>query len=95
MRVRIGTVESELGNGSLTIEAMSEDMGDATSTIEAAVECEAIQMLFNAQYLSETLAAITTAEVALETTLPEKPGVLKPVGGARQTYIVMPLHTER
>lgn len=92
LRVRINPAESELGNSILTLEAVSEETGDTSSVIDASVEGPAIEMAFHAKYLSEALAAIHTDEVALETTTTARPGVLKPVGGPRQTYIVMPLH---
>lgn len=96
VRVRIsGSTEESLGAGSLTIEANAEDLGDNVSTINAAVDGPELQVIFNVKYLADVLATIGTPEVRLEASSATKPGVLRPVGPADCTYVIMPMHIAR
>lgn len=92
-KLTIKAPESDLGNGSVLLEATAEDIGDGTSVLNASVEGPGITMLFSSKYLAEAVAAITTEEVAVELTTPARPGVLRPVGtdAPDQLYIVMPM----
>jgi DNA polymerase-3 subunit beta len=81
--------------GTFTVEATAEDVGHNVSTINAAVDGPDQQIIFNVKYLSEVLAAMSTPEVALEVTSAARPGVIKPVGSADYTYVIMPMSTNR
>jgi DNA polymerase-3 subunit beta len=81
--------------GTLTIEATAEDIGSLVSTINAAVDGPEQQIIFNVKYLSDVLAVLDTPEVALEVTSAARPGVIKPVGPADYTYVIMPMSTNR
>jgi DNA polymerase-3 subunit beta len=81
--------------GTLTIEATAEDVGSNVSTINAAVDGPEQQIIFNVKYLSDVLAVLDTPEVALEVTSAARPGVIKPVGPADYTYVIMPMSTNR
>lgn len=83
------------GEGTLTIEATAEDIGNNISTINAAVDGPDQQIIFNVKYLSEVLAIMGTPEVALEVTAAGRPGVIKPVGAADYNYIIMPMSSNR
>lgn len=96
VRVRIGgSDEQSLGAGSLTIEANSEELGDNVSTINATVDGPELQVIFNVKYLANVLATVGTPEVRLEASSATKPGVLRPVGPADCTYVIMPMHVAR
>ena len=95
-RVKINPGENDgLEPGSVTIEATAEDLGDNTSTLNAAVDGPELQIIFNVKYLADVLAVIGTPEVALEANGPTKPGVIKPVGANDYTYVIMPMHINR
>jgi DNA polymerase III subunit beta len=95
-RVKINPGENDgLEPGSVTIEATAEDLGDNTSTMNAAVDGPELQIIFNVKYLADVLAVIGTPEVALEANGPTKPGVIKPVGANDYTYVIMPMHINR
>ncbi len=81
--------------GAVTVEATAEDLGDNTSVLNAAVDGPEMQIIFNVKYLSEVLAVIGSAEVALEANAPTKPGVIRPVGEHDYTYVIMPMHINR
>src|SRR5579884_725827 len=81
--------------GALIVEATAEDLGDNTSTINAAVDGPELQIIFNSKYVADVLAVIGTAEVAVEATAATKPGVIRPVGSDNYTYVIMPMHINR
>lgn len=95
-RVKINAGENDgLEPGSVTVEATAEDLGDNTSTVNAAVDGPELQIIFNVKYLADVLAVLDTPEVALEVNAPTKPGVIKPVGAEDYTYVIMPMHINR
>lgn len=79
----------------LTIEANAEDVGNNVSTIHADVDGPEQQIIFNVKYLSDVLKVIDTPKVALEVTSAARPGVIKPVGPADYTYVIMPMSSNR
>jgi DNA polymerase III subunit beta len=95
-RVKIqGGDGSGLEPGTVTVEATAEDLGDNVGVLNAAVDGPEQQIIFNVKYLADVLAVVGTPEVAIEINAPTKPGVLKPVGPADYTYVIMPMHTNR
>lgn len=95
-RVKINPGENDgLEPGALIVEATAEDLGDNTSTVNAAVDGPELQIIFNVKYLADVLAVIGTPEVALEANGATKPGVIKPVGASDYTYVIMPMHINR
>jgi DNA polymerase-3 subunit beta len=96
-KLTVKAPESDLGNGSVVLEAAAEDIGDGTSVLDASVEGPGVTMLFSSKYLAEAVAAITTEEAAIELTTTAKPGVLKSVGADApdQLYIVMPMFKQQ
>jgi DNA polymerase-3 subunit beta len=79
----------------LTLEANAEDVGDNTATINAAITGPDTTIIFNVKYLSEVLAAIDSPEVTLELNTEKTPGIIKPVGSADYTYVIMPMSVNR
>jgi DNA polymerase III subunit beta len=95
-RIKINAGENDgLEPGSITVEATAEDLGDNTSTINAAVDGPELQIIFNVKYLADVLTVVGTPEVALEANAATKPGVVKPVGADDYTYVIMPMHINR
>jgi DNA polymerase-3 subunit beta len=86
------TAGGELTPGTVKIEATATDVGDTSGSIDAVVEGDATQIAFNAKYLADVLAAVTTTQVSLECTSPSRPGVIRPVGSEGYTYVIMPMH---
>jgi len=83
---------TELAPGHMTVAATSAELGENIGEIEASIEGEPIEIAFNARYLIEVLSVIPTAQVALETTTPTSPGVIRPVGEEDFTHVIMPMH---
>lgn len=94
--VRVEVVPGdELMPGHLTLAATSAELGDNVGQVDAMVEGEPIEIAFNAKYLIDVLSVVDTAQVALETSTPSSPGVLRPVGDEDFIHVIMPMHLSR
>jgi len=85
---------SELTPGKLTLSARSEEIGDDVGEIDAVIEGEEAKVAFNGRYLIDVLSALRESQVALETTNPSSPGVLRPVGVDNYIHVVMPMFVQ-
>lgn len=94
-RVRIEPGEDDFSAGYARVTANSAETGDNVAQIDAAVEGEGIEIAFNVKYMTDVLNVIDTPQVALETTSPMEPGVIKPVGDNDFVHIIMPMHFGR
>ncbi len=86
---------SELTPGQMIVTGTSAEFGDNVSEIDATIEGEEIEIAFNARYMIDALSVVGTPEVALETSSPSSPGVVKPVGGSDFLCVIMPMHLGR
>ena len=80
--------------GRLRISSRAEELGDNQGEISAQVEGDDSKIAFNAKYLSEVLDVLGSGEVALETTSPSSPGVLKQVNNDHYIHVVMPMFVQ-
>jgi len=80
--------------GKLTVSARSEEIGDDVGEIDATVEGEEAKVAFNGKYLTEVLSVLRETQVALETTNPSSPGVLRPLGVDNYLHVVMPMFVQ-
>jgi DNA polymerase-3 subunit beta len=94
VRLHIAPGEGGLG-GKLTVMATSAELGDNVAEINADVEGPAIEIAFNAKYLLDVLSVITMPKVALETSNPSSPGVIRTVGDETFVHVIMPMHIAR
>ncbi len=85
---------AELTSGKMTISARSEEIGDDVGEIDAMVDGEEAKIAFNGKYLIEVLGVLREAQVALETTNPSSPGVVKPVGVDNYVHVIMPMFVQ-
>jgi len=85
---------AELTPGKVTISARSEEIGDDVGEIDATVEGEEAKIAFNGKYLIDVLGVLGEAQVALETTNPSSPGVIRPVGVDNYLHVVMPMFVQ-
>ena len=84
----------ELTPGKITISARSEEVGDDVGEIDAIVEGEEAKIAFNGRYLIDVLGVLRETQVALETTNPSSPGVIRPVGVDNYIHVVMPMFVQ-
>ncbi len=84
----------ELTPGKLTVSARSEEIGDDVGEVDAVVEGEEAKIAFNGRYLIDVLSVLRESQVALETTNPSSPGVIRPVGVTNYTHVIMPMFVQ-
>lgn len=78
----------------LTVKASSEELGEDTGEIDADVNGEEAKIAFNSKYLIEVLSVIKEPKVALETTNPSSPGVIRPLESDAYVHVVMPMFVQ-
>lgn len=94
--VRLRIAPGEGGSSSkLTVLANSAELGDNVTEMGAEVEGGGIEIAFNARYLLDVFSVISAPKVALETSNPQSPGVIRPVGDDRFIHVIMPMHIAR
>jgi len=84
----------ELTPGKMTVSARSEEIGDDVGEIDTIVEGEEAKIAFNGKYLTDVLGVLGEAQVALETTNPSSPGVIRPVGVDNYIHVIMPMFVQ-
>ncbi len=92
--VRLVMTPGQKAPGKLTVSARSEEVGDDTGEIDAAVEGDEAKIAFNGRYLADVLGVLGEQQVALEVTTPSSPGVIRPVGVDNYTHVVMPMFVQ-
>ncbi|MDP6071376.1 MAG: DNA polymerase III subunit beta [SAR202 cluster bacterium] len=93
--VRLNTVGAKDGSeGKLTISSRAEELGDNEGEIDAAVEGPESKIAFNSKYLTEVLDVLGSGEIALETTTPSSPGVIRPLAKDGYVHVVMPMFVQ-
>jgi DNA polymerase-3 subunit beta len=90
----VATPGGDLSPGKLTISARSEEIGDDVGEIDAVVEGEEAKVAFNSRYLIDVLSVLREEQVALETTSPSSPGLVRPVGTDNYIHVVMPMFVQ-
>lgn len=85
------------GSGAIRLIATSTEMGDNVNELDAMVEGDTVEIAFNARYLIDVLSQISEPQVVLETTQPNRPGTIRPVGVGNEEFlhVVMPMHPPR
>lgn len=78
--------------GEVEISAHAEETGSNETVVAATVEGQGLLIAFNVRFLREVLEVIKTPNVALETTTPNAPGVIRPVGDDSFVHVIMPMH---
>ncbi|MFN3359930.1 MAG: DNA polymerase III subunit beta [Pseudanabaenaceae cyanobacterium] len=84
----------------ITIDELNQEIALAVDTPEVAAGKESLpaqvaggnlEIAFNVKYLLDGLKAVNTTDVILQMNTPTSPAVLKPIGGTKITYLVMPV----
>ena len=91
-RLNIKTAQGEMQPSEVEISAASEETGKNETIVEATVDGGGLLIAFNVKFLREALEVIRTPNVALETSAPNAPGVVKPVGDDQFLHVIMPMH---
>ena len=94
VRVQLEPGEGE-NAGKMTVSARAEEIGEHRGDIDVKIEGDASKIAFNSRYLQDVLQALDdVSEVALETTSPSSPGVIRPIGNDRYVHVVMPMFVQ-
>ena len=93
VRVQV-TAGSNGSAGRLSISSRAEELGENQGEIDANVEGGEAKIAFNSKYLAEVLDVLGKGEVALETTTPSSPGVLRPLSNDGYVHVVMPMFVQ-
>ena len=88
------TPGSELKPGKMAISARAEELGDNVGEIDALVEGEEAKVAFNVKYLTDVLNVLHDGQVALETTSPSSPVIIRPVGATNYIHVIMPMFVQ-
>lgn len=91
-RLNIKAPNGELTPSEVEISAASEETGKNETIVEATVDGQGLLIAFNVKFLREVLEVIKTPNVALETSAPNAPGMVKPVGDDNFLHVIMPMH---
>ncbi|MEE9284620.1 MAG: DNA polymerase III subunit beta [Dehalococcoidia bacterium] len=92
--VRLQAIPGDDGAGRLTVSARAEEVGDDLGEIDAKVEGGEAKIAFNAKYLSDVLSVLGKGEVALETTNPSSPGLIRHGDAKEYVHVVMPMFVQ-
>ncbi len=96
--VRLNVTAGENGTeGKLAVSSRAEELGENVGEIDATVEGDDSKIAFNSRFLSDVLDVLGDDEVALETTTPSSPGVIRPASeseGYTYTHVVMPMFVQ-
>lgn len=87
--------EGGLTPGKLAISANAAEVGDNHGEVDASVEGEETYISFSSEYLSDVLGVLPNDEIALELTGPLSPALVRGIGLAEYTHVIMPMHTVR
>jgi DNA polymerase-3 subunit beta len=84
------------GEGKLSISSKAEELGNNQGDIDASVEGSEAEakIAFNSKYLSEVLDVLQQDQVALETSTPSSPGVIRLIDNDAFLHVVMPMFVQ-
>ena len=97
VRINVSPDDDEQAVGKLLVSSRAEELGDNTGELDAQVEGDEAKIAFNSKYLSDVLDVLGDGEVAMETTTPSSPGVIKPAADSeayKYTHVVMPMFVQ-
>lgn len=87
--------EGGLTPGKVAISANAAEVGDNHGEIDASIEGDETYISFSSEYLSDVLGVLPSDEIALEITGPLSPALVRGLGLADYTHVIMPMHTVR
>jgi DNA polymerase-3 subunit beta len=90
---RSRAVKIQIEKGKVDVTSSSPDIGEAKETLPVDYAGAAMQICFNAQYVLDFLAAVSSDVVSLDLKDEVSQAVMKPVGadGYDYTYVIMPM----
>jgi len=74
--------------------AVSAQIGDNVSIVEAKIEGKDLEIAFNAKFILDVLNILDDKEIVLETVDKSTAGIIRPVKDKNYLYLIMPLRVE-
>jgi len=87
----INDINLQFSDGAIKIFTANSQVGESQTKIDAKIEGEPNQIVFNYRYLLDGLANLNSEEVEIAIIDNGNPGVLRPVGEQNYLYIIMPI----
>ena len=84
-------VRLRVGQGTLTLQAQTAEVGDDEAPLKAEVNGDDVQIAFNARYVLDALGVMDSDSVQLSFNGSLNPGVIRPVGRDDYLCIIMPV----
>jgi len=81
--------------GKVALSANAAEVGDNHGELDASVDGEETYISFSSEYLADVLNVLATDEIKLEVTGPLSPALVRGLGLAEYTHVIMPMHTVR
>jgi DNA polymerase-3 subunit beta len=94
VRIQMVPASDGAGGARLAVFAKAEEVGDDFGEIDATVDGEESKIAFNSRYLTDVLTVLGKGEVAIETTNPSSPGLIRPVDSSEFIHVVMPMFVQ-
>ena len=89
-----GIIRIETSDDGMTVSSRAEEVGNNEGRLDAQIEGEESKIAFNSKYLMEVLDVLGSGQVALETSSPSSPGVLRSVDREGYVHVVMPMFVQ-
>ena len=97
VRLNVTPDEDDQSVGKILVSSRAEELGDNVGEVDARVEGDEAKIAFNSKYLTDVLDVLGDGEVAMETTTPSSPGVIRPAADSeayKYTHVVMPMFVQ-
>lgn len=92
-RENAGSVIMKVEEQTISVQSVANQVGENTSSIEAQVEGDPIEVSLNGRYILDALNAINSKEVTVGLTGKVNPCVIRPVDDDSYLHIIMPLRS--
>jgi DNA polymerase-3 subunit beta len=91
MALRNTPLRLRFAEGELTVSAQSQDIGETVESLPAAYTGEALEIGFNAEFLSDGIDSVTGDTVRLKLINPLRPGLITSPDDDSFWYLIMPI----
>ena len=88
------TPANDTNQDKLSVISSADETGNGNTDIDAEIEGEEAKIAFSSKYLQDVLRVMERGKVAIETTNPSSPGVIKPLNDEDYVHVVMPMFVQ-
>jgi DNA polymerase-3 subunit beta len=84
-------MDLDQANQELVVSVDAPDVGSAREVVSAQISGDDLEVAFNVVYLLDGLKVLNSSEVQMQFNTSTSPAIFSPLGGAKMTYLVMPV----